>query len=615
MSRRWPSALSAGLLALTATSAYSTAPLGANLLPEGDFEAWSNGFPVGWTAAADKGSCVPCSTSRATGQLSAELRIPAGLGAMRLVSHDVAAGEGAYLARFMMRVDGLSRSQSFEGGQAGMFVQWLDAGKRVLRTDYVAWSYITADLAYHDQIFQAPGGTAHIRVTLEIYGHATMPLTSAVWFDDVAVCPYEPPRGIGDKAFSEWSVTDGRNVLRTPDAPSWSYLAGVEPGQGGGVVQAERVRDGAALFGSALHTRPGVPPGMVYHTAYTVEQPPGLYRVFVRARIPPQPAVKPDAPILMADALHSSAGYRGRRPIRAVDFRQPGNYEELSFDFVKPTTGWVAYRIATPGQDVESWLDCIRVVQLMRFRDPDLLQWYPGLAGALDAPTALAPTRPPRVLLVEGLAGERYRCSDVARAKGWPVTALRTALPQGGAAIHDFPAVWQDLIGYRLVILANASLEGLGPEQRCQLRRFVEIGGGLLLLGGKSAFGNGGLRGSFLEDVLPVRVADTRFDIVPNPAFAACKLCPDGLALSVVNRMAVPYVHDAVAHLSAQVRMVAGARPLLVTGTFGRGRCACFLGTPYGAAPRKGDGLLTESDDWPTMAGKVMDWLLEGSGQ
>lgn len=604
-------ALGAGLALLT-VAVCQASPLGPNLLPAGDFESWTNGLPAGWTPAADKGACAVSEAVCATGRRSAMLTLPAGGGSVRLRSDAVAVSEGFYLVRFMMRVEGLSRGKPYEGGQAGLFLDWLDAQQRVLLHEYLAWSYVPMALAYRDQIRRVPAGAAALRVVVEILGNEQMPLDSTAWFDDVAVCRYTPPTGIGEKAFSEWSVSDGRNVLRTPDAPGWGYLAGVDAGHSGESVQGVRVRDGAALFGSAMHTRPGVPPGLVYHSAYTVEQPPGLYRVVVRARIPAAYSWKAEAPVLSVDALHSSAGVRGGRAIRAADFTKPGEYEEFAFDLIKPTTGWVTYRVSTPGGAVESWLDLVRVVQLVRFRDPDLLEWYPGLAGALAAgATAPGSGGARRALLVEGLLGSDFHCREALARGGWETVIASTTMNAAGGGVVGYPGELAGLCSNRLVILANASLESLGPDQRFQLRAFVERGGGLLLLGGKSAFGNGGIRGSFLEEVVPVQVAETRFDIeasraelLATPAAAAWRLALD-------KGVVAPFRHQAQVKPGGELLVRAGREPLLVAGTFGRGRVLCLLATPYGQAPARRTRL-TAWSGYPDFIDAMLNGLAKG---
>jgi hypothetical protein len=583
-------------------------PLGPNLFPRGDFEEWQAGVPAGWTLAPGRGSCDADERVVATGRRSLRLRLPAGRGAVSLRSKPVPIETGRYLVRFMLRVEGLSRGEKYEGGQAGLLLEWQDAQDRLLAREYFALSYIAMPLAYRDRIVAAPAGATALRLVVELTGGERMPLDSTAWFDDVAVCRYTPAVGIGEKAFSEWSVSDGHHVLRTPDAPGWGYLAGVEPGQGVETVQGRRERDSRALFGASLHTVPGVPAGHVYHSAYTTEQPPGLYRVLVRARIPATPLRKPDATVLNVDVLHSTTGVRGGRPILAGDFARPGEYQDFAFDVVKPSTGWLCYRVTTPGGEVESWLDLVRVVQLARFRDPDLLAWYPGIAGAIGAAARPAAPGTRRVLLVMGLLGDVYRCEEAFGRLGWSAGVARQSVTLSGAALVGYPADAAGLASNRMVAFANATAEALGPEQRFALRRFVEAGGGLLLLGGKSAFGNGGIRDSFLEDLLPVTPEASRFDIAANRAALADgpASAPWGVALG--ERLVSPYLHRATARPAAQVVARAGREPFVVAGTAGRGRVVCLLGTPYGEAP-KGRTRFTDWDGYPAWLDAVLGWL------
>lgn len=541
----------------------------------------------------------------AEGHRALELRIPAGGGTVYGVSPSVAAQAGAsYLARFMLRVTGLSQSRAFEGGQAGLFIQWLGALEKPLLTEYVAWTYYPMDLSYRDQILRAPPGTVAFRVTLELRGNAQTTVPSTAWFDDVAVCRYTPPPEVGGAVTREWSVNAGREILNVPHATAWFYLAGVE---GQESSQAERVRDEHALLGAALHAKPGVPPGIVYHSAYTVEQSPGLFRVCMRVRTPPHPPANPDAPIVELDAISSGQGPRGHCVVRASDFKKLGDYEEFGFDIVKPSTGWLAYRVSTPGQAAEFWLDHVRVVQLLRFSDPDLLTWYPGLAGASDGDATLTPRAAPHVLVVEGLLGDRYRCREAVQSlKGWDLTAIRTELSQAGATISAYPTGWRDLRAFNVVVLANASLEALGPEQRYQLRQFVEMGGGLLILGGKAAFGNGGICGSFLEDVIPVAPLNTRFDIDPNKSGPiATEVAGAQLGLEMPSALIAPWVHRVTVKPGATVLARQGQHPFLVAHGFGRGRVVCMLGTPYGCAP-KGMTMFIDWKDLPAFMARLL---------
>jgi hypothetical protein len=302
---------------------------------------------------------------------------------------------------------------------------------------------------------------------------------------------------------------------------------------------------------------------------------------------------------------------RGGRPILAGDFARPGEYQDFAFDVVKPSTGWLCYRVTTPGGEVESWLDLVRVVQLARFRDPDLLAWYPGIAGAIGAAARPAAPGTRRALLVMGLLGDVYRCEEAFGRLGWSAGVARQSVTLSGAALVGYPADAAGLASNRMVAFANATAEALGPEQRFALRRFVEAGGGLLLLGGKSAFGNGGIRGSFLEEVVPVEVADTRFDLAPCGGSIVGERAAKRMGLVLARRLATPYLHRARLKPGATLLARAGDEPFLVAGAFGRGRVVCLLGTPYGTAP-EGLTRFTEWADYPALLTTMLRWLAAG---
>jgi uncharacterized membrane protein len=516
---------------------------------------------------------------------------------------------GQVQARFMLRVEGLSQSKGFEGGQASAALHWLHAGGRLLRADYLGHSYIATPWIYRDLLLAVPAEATGVRFVVEARVSDQVKVPSTIWFDDAAVCAYAAPApDFGGPVIREWSVTAGREILRLGETPAWFYPAGSE---GSERVQAIRERDAAALLGAALRAPAGVPKGMVYHTAYTTEQPPGLYRAVFRVRRGVVAKLPPADPLLSVDIISSSMGSRGGRTVTVAEAAEWTGYQDVTIDFIKPATGWLALRVSTPGT-AEFWLDHVRVVELVRFRDPDLVDWYPGLTGALAGELQLAAVPPYRVLLVVGLLGDAYHLDSVLNGrKNVEVTRRFTQMNMAGGAVPDYPETWDDLARFQLVILANASLEALGPDQRHQLRRFVETGGSLLVLGGKSAFGNGGIRGSFLEPIFPLTVADSRFDLAPAAA-PRLKVTPAGrkLGLRLPGTAVSPLLHKVSVGPNASVAVQAGDAPFLVLGTAAAGRIACLCGSPLGR-PAAGDVLFTEVAEYPTFLDALLMWLQE----
>lgn len=105
-----------------------------------------------------------------------------------------------------------------------------------------------------------------------------------------------------------------------------------------------------------------------------------------------------------------------------------------------------------------------------------------------------------------------------------------------------FPKTRADLFKYRAVILGNVEASFFSHDQLAMLADFVNTrGGGLLLLGGRRAFAEGGYAGTPLADVMPVVLTG---DAVPDSLtfFADLKvaLTPAGESHAVAQVAATP---------------------------------------------------------------------------
>lgn len=101
----------------------------------------------------------------------------------------------------------------------------------------------------------------------------------------------------------------------------------------------------------------------------------------------------------------------------------------------------------------------------------------------------------PRVLILnsDGSTGNLERALEAARI---PVDTVKA---------KDHPLTQDSLDRYRTVVLENVPAEDFGRMKMERLTQFVEdLGGGLLMTGGKRSFGTGGYFRSPLEKILPV---------------------------------------------------------------------------------------------------------------
>jgi uncharacterized membrane protein len=116
---------------------------------------------------------------------------------------------------------------------------------------------------------------------------------------------------------------------------------------------------------------------------------------------------------------------------------------------------------------------------------------------------------------------------------------LRLAVDSAGELVGGFPRTRDELFRYRALVLGSIEASYFSHDQLQMIADFVsERGGGLLMLGGKRAFAEGGWAGTPVADVLPV-VLDGRGD---TTYFAEVKVAPTraGAAHAVTRLASAP---------------------------------------------------------------------------
>src|SRR5437773_8440409 len=77
--------------------------------------------------------------------------------------------------------------------------------------------------------------------------------------------------------------------------------------------------------------------------------------------------------------------------------------------------------------------------------------------------------------------------------------------------LNGFPKSREELFAYRAIILGSVEAAEFTPEQLRMLADFAnKRGGGLLMLGGRRAFAEGGWGGTPVGDILPVVIDSAR---------------------------------------------------------------------------------------------------------
>jgi hypothetical protein len=184
-----------------------------------------------------------------------------------------------------------------------------------------------------------------------------------------------------------------------------------------------------------------------------------------------------------------------------------------------------------------------------------------------------------------------------------------------GDQLDYLPPGLKEALALDAIVLNNVPVEALEAEGATLIKEYVKSGGGLLVFGGWFSFGAGHYGDSALADLLPV-VSGKPFDIHWYPQGLELQKGPGAASLGAFNLPAglkvlwqqeLPSVKP-----EAKVVITAGGKPFLVTGTYGKGRVACVLGTTAGVAP-EGSTAFFDSPEWPTLLGQVITWLKNGN--
>ncbi len=170
---------------------------------------------------------------------------------------------------------------------------------------------------------------------------------------------------------------------------------------------------------------------------------------------------------------------------------------------------------------------------------------------------------------------------------------LRLGIDDSLELVGGFPRTREELFAYRGVVLGSIEASALSAEQLRMLADFVSVrGGGLLVLGGRRALGEGGYGGTPLAEALPVTFgrADTSFfseiSVRPTAAGAAhpaIQLGGDEAAsaarwrtlppLSTVNRIASTRPGATVLLTGSGEDL---SQPVLAFQRYGRGKALAF---------------------------------------
>lgn len=222
------------------------------------------------------------------------------------------------------------------------------------------------------------------------------------------------------------------------------------------------------------------------------------------------------------------------------------------------------------------------------------------------------PTLVPHALLLEGLWTDTFRLRGAVHAAGLPYAAAyksSSAYWRPMARLFGIPGNPAEYQRFAVIVISNVDAGTLTPERLETLRRFVENGGGLVVLGGYWAYSRGAYQGTPFDTLLPVTYPEE--NRIPGHArglpLAAAPAADWEFAADFTRKPCAFYVQNLVPKAESRVQLLAGEKPAIVSGTFGKGRVVACALTANGVAPY---GVLAYWDwpDWPQLLGQAIDW-------
>ena len=199
------------------------------------------------------------------------------------------------------------------------------------------------------------------------------------------------------------------------------------------------------------------------------------------------------------------------------------------------------------------------------------------------------------VLIVKGLHHYLYRIPEAIRAAA--PDARISQCTAGG-----IPNTYQEVFQYDMTVLADFGAEAWGAGGHKRLAEFVGAGGKLVVLGGQSTLGQGFLKGTPLEKMLPVeaRPAKDVYRLSKPIAFGPKKNVP------FKDSPLLYYYHATKPRDDTRTLLWAGELPLLLERKVGKGKSLVFIGTALGEAQSKDEIPFWEWKDWPEIIGNAI---------
>jgi uncharacterized membrane protein len=321
------------------------------------------------------------------------------------------------------------------------------------------------------------------------------------------------------------------------------------------------------------------------------------------------------------DAILDLSGPFGDKSIPRNTFRKSNAYQAFSFDYevVEGESGYTTVRYLG-GADL--WIDSIVIEQTQVASDRDRF-------SARDLDTSRKPAhtaRTHKAHVARGLWQDYFGFDAAMKEAGIESTSSWEVISSHQARVPDgFPKTVDEMLEYDLIAILNLAADELQPENRRNLREYVDRGGTLFVGGGTRAFGHGNYQNTLLADLLPVEIKQrdlvraegdaqliqvTAGQPITEGIVSTSKPREDPFSFATAEQVSdsAPrnvYYHAATAKPRATVLLASDGNPILTTWKFGKGRVYAMTGTPLGETA-EGDLPWWNWTGWNTLLVRIL---------
>ena len=321
--------------------------------------------------------------------------------------------------------------------------------------------------------------------------------------------------------------------------------------------------------------------GGIMYAAYGAEKW-GYYRATWRIKIVD---VNEDINIVLKATPSSKSEIKenyAERKLKVSDFSKIGEYEEFSLDFAHiRIPGFYTALTVEIGNCKKGavYVDTVKVEPIKLMTDKEIGEkYFQNLK--IEEMNLPDPKEGLSILVLRGYWWKNYKLEEV-------VNEIKEEVIKFD--VYPDPTKQPyNIADYNYIFLINFPISFDSYDLRIKLLSFVKSGGKLVIFGGMYSLGQGGLKNTILEDILPIELIGSGELVKAEYPL---------ILESFKEKAAIYYYHKVSAKKEAKVLLKASGEPVLLESNFGKGKIIIFTGTVLGDKKRE-EIPFWESKEW-----------------